>query len=290
MANQFLLLLLACHFSLAQQNRSDLTDLISAENAFAQQVNETSIKAAFLANLDSTGVLFDGSVPVNGIKQYSSATENKNNLLSWYPVTAQVSVSGDIGFTSGPYKYFAERGKGAIGSGYFFSIWKRNENGKFKLVLDGGTYNTAGHDQIFEGNLGLKETGLRDRKIRMLVNDKKESPWASEELFSKLAKNDPQKSYQKFLGDSVWTLRSDKQIARSKMQNLKLMKEQKVQSYDFKQDGLGMSSTMDLAYCYGQVKEKNAGNQQSGFYVRIWQFQTQGWRIIADVISLGNNQ
>lgn len=132
-------LCLGCVYSgRSQQVDPDLSLLIREEKAFAAKAVEADVPTAFLAYLDSSGVIFNGEGAVNGVAQYSQAPKGGKDLLKWYPVIGHVSQGGDMGFTSGPFQFFADRAQTAVGSGYFFSVWKKNSAGQFKVVLDGG--------------------------------------------------------------------------------------------------------------------------------------------------------
>ena len=60
--------------------------------------------------------------------------------LTWYPVKADVSKSGDLGYTFGNWKLASKtsEGKDTTSYGVYISIWKKQKNGKWKYVFDGG--------------------------------------------------------------------------------------------------------------------------------------------------------
>ena len=66
--------------------------------------------------------------------------DNKDNHLTWAPVGADISASGDLGYTYGNYEFRAKDkdGKPIVEHGKYTSIWKKQKDGKWKVVLDMG--------------------------------------------------------------------------------------------------------------------------------------------------------
>jgi ketosteroid isomerase-like protein len=65
---------------------------------------------------------------------------DKNNRLTWSPVDAGISTSGDLGWTSGTYEFRSvdKDGQPTISHGKYTSIWKKQPDGGWKVVLDMG--------------------------------------------------------------------------------------------------------------------------------------------------------
>jgi ketosteroid isomerase-like protein len=66
--------------------------------------------------------------------------DDKNNSLIWTPVGANISASGDLGYTYGNYEFHAKDkdGKPVVQYGKYTSIWKLQKDGSWKVVLDMG--------------------------------------------------------------------------------------------------------------------------------------------------------
>jgi ketosteroid isomerase-like protein len=71
--------------------------------------------------------------------------DNKDNQLTWKPVYADISASGDLGYTYGTFefRYRDKDGKLAVSHGKYTSIWKKQKDGSWKVVLDMGNENPA---------------------------------------------------------------------------------------------------------------------------------------------------
>jgi len=82
-----------------------------------------------------------GEFPIRGrdaIKIHLAA--GPQGTLAWTPVEAEVARSGDLGYTWGNYEFRSEGtdGKRQITYGKYISIWKKQTDGAWKVVLDGG--------------------------------------------------------------------------------------------------------------------------------------------------------
>src|SRR5256712_13649990 len=82
------------------QNRRVLVEM---EHAFAKTAATKGTRDAFLEFLADDGIIFQPG-PVNG-KQFWQARTPRKGLLSWEPIFADVSLAGDMGYTTGPYEF-----------------------------------------------------------------------------------------------------------------------------------------------------------------------------------------
>jgi ketosteroid isomerase-like protein len=264
-----------------------LDDIIKSENSFAKAAADMNVKKAFLANLDSAGRIFNGSKNYNGIAAYSKGAENNNALLAWYPTIAQVAATGDIGFTSGPFTYRAKRADTVIAYGYYFTVWKRDKTGQFKVMLDGGVSHSLNHSPLFTPETKLQTAA--DLKIRTAPSANKSGTdfKSTETAFSTLADTDPAKAYQTYLSNKARLLRNNNLVQQDKTADLAVINKEQIKAYHFIQDGSGIAQSNDFAYSYGSVNVtlNNSTEKPAGFYIRVWQFINNEWKIVADEVS-----
>jgi ketosteroid isomerase-like protein len=66
--------------------------------------------------------------------------DDKNNSLTWTPMGADISSSSDLGYTYGNYEFRSKDkdGKAVVEHGKYTSIWKKQKDGSWKVVLDMG--------------------------------------------------------------------------------------------------------------------------------------------------------
>jgi ketosteroid isomerase-like protein len=60
--------------------------------------------------------------------------------LTWAPVKAEMAASGDLGYTYGNYVYTAKNKEGKLVTSYgkYTSIWRKQKDGQWKVVVDMG--------------------------------------------------------------------------------------------------------------------------------------------------------
>jgi ketosteroid isomerase-like protein len=62
-------------------------------------------------------------------------SDDSETEFTWEPLHADVAKSGDLGYTYGTYEINTG---GKIQRGTYVSIWKKNNNGIWKFILDSG--------------------------------------------------------------------------------------------------------------------------------------------------------
>ncbi len=74
--------------------------------------------------------------------------DDKNNRLTWSPVHIDVSASGDLAYTFGNYEFSSvgKDGRPSVEHGKYTTIWKKQKDGKWKVVLDMGNANPEPKD------------------------------------------------------------------------------------------------------------------------------------------------
>ena len=267
-------------------HQKNLEALIAAENKFAGLAETTNFRNGFLQNLDSTGVVFNGAEPVNGISFYKKLPDNNELLFKWYPVYAELAGTGDIGFTSGPYIIISNKNKDTIAGGKYFSIWKKNKEGIFKVLLDGGVNDTSYLSALFgkiqpatAAGTGKITAGNTPAGSKLFITAEKE--------FVELASIDLLKAYEKFMAKQAYLLRPDMVTGTNKITNLETLSKTNTKSRSFDKKG-SYNTAGNSFYCnYGTAKMVNKvnGKDQKGYFVQIWQYQPEGWKIIADVLQ-----
>lgn len=123
------------------RGRADPRELISADSAFAALSVAAGAKAAFLAFAADDAVSFGGGAQMSeGPEAIAAGFDGFPNgaVLDWWPVGAEIAQSGDLGCTVG---------EATIASLHHYSkyitIWKRQPDGSWKFVADGGNARPA---------------------------------------------------------------------------------------------------------------------------------------------------
>src|SRR5690349_8757437 len=114
---------------------AETREVVEAERNFAKMCRETTQQNAFLSHMDDESLLFFAA-PVKG-RPIVEKEKAQPGLLQWGPMWADASVSGDLGYTTGPWTFQAKPEDQPKPGGYYFTIWKRTDKG-WKFVLDAG--------------------------------------------------------------------------------------------------------------------------------------------------------
>lgn len=79
----------------------------------------------------------DGSHPIIGKNKFTEKYRDKPGpkTLTWEPVFADVSSSGDLGYTWGNWKFVQTD---SVFYGNYITIWRKQKDGSWKMTLDAG--------------------------------------------------------------------------------------------------------------------------------------------------------
>jgi ribosomal protein S20 len=117
-----------------------LREVIEAERAFAARERVVGWKQAFLEYFADDAVGFNGTQSGPARAQIRSAPDPpKDAQLLWEPRYGDIAASGDLGWLTGPSTSInPARNNGAPRHGNYASVWKRQADGSFKVVIDVG--------------------------------------------------------------------------------------------------------------------------------------------------------
>ena len=123
---------------------ADPKELIKMEAAFDQATLERGLDG-FMSFFAEDGVVLMPNIgPVKGraaIRKTKEAGFARPGFsLRWKPEYADIAASGDIGYTYGPYTLTFNGADGikVTRTGRYFTIWKKQKDGTWKVMLDNG--------------------------------------------------------------------------------------------------------------------------------------------------------
>ena len=119
---------------------NDKIALLQADKSFSDMSVQKGMKAAFIEYIDSNGVLLKPDhLPIVGAHaiDFLIAQEDSGYTLNWQPHNAVVAKAGDLGYTYGVYALH-QKSVDTVVYGTSVSIWKKQEDGSWKFVLDSG--------------------------------------------------------------------------------------------------------------------------------------------------------
>jgi ketosteroid isomerase-like protein len=129
--------MISCHHPVDVEKVKE--ELIQADLEFAKLSLEKGKNFAFLQYIDGNGVILrENAMPVSGkdsLAAYQSTRPDTNYTLQWKPLFADAAESGEMGYTFGVW-LLTNRDTSLMGT--YATVWKRDENGNWKYVLDAG--------------------------------------------------------------------------------------------------------------------------------------------------------
>ncbi len=114
--------------------------MMEADREFSKMSEEKGIKTALLHFIDTKGILLRPNVmPLVGgnAVDYISQGSDTTYTMTWEPSGGNVAKSGELGYTYGVYS-IKPRDKDTVLYGTYVSVWKRQDDGKWKFLLETG--------------------------------------------------------------------------------------------------------------------------------------------------------
>ena len=274
---KIVLLLCTTIFSVFAQSDSVANRLAQTERDFSKIAGVKGVKSAFLTYFDDNCVAFYPE-PVNGKQAVASESESPA-LLAWWPTFVEISSSGDFGFTTGPSEY---RAGGVADSvvyyGHFVSVWKKNNDGDWKVILDVGS--SYPKDEKEEEKFVAKELWSCGVKKPASVDAGRSEMMTADSAFSDAIRTRGSvTALQKFAAEDVRVYRKGSFPKQGKKNGLELIKGEKALRFNLYAGSI--SSTADLGFTYG-IAVGPASDTSS--YIRIWRNENE-WKLVIDVLK-----
>ncbi len=254
-----------------------LRSLVETEKNFAATSVERGIRESFLQFFADDSIIF-APEPKNG-KRFYTDYEDKGRKLSWRPIFATVARSGELGVTTGPWELAKSKAEPApIAFGDFLSIWRKQSDGSWKVIVD------VGVDHERPGDLPA-ETKLQPPAELPANVDFDLARAALEKAEKRLAeavKEGAGKGILTAASDDIRVLRQnsfpavgrDAASAMLSSDNGKMTREN---------SGGGVSVACDLVYRYGSYSAERGNATERGYYLTIWRMENGDWKIIVDL-------
>lgn len=280
--------------SIAQSTRdsSAITSLVNAERSFARTSLEKGARPSFMMFFADDAVVFRPH-PVKYKEAMKSVPAPKNPLettLSWEPLYADVSLSGDMGYTTGPSVWIDNTpAKRPTYYGFYFSIWKKQSTGEWKVAFDigvelPGPYNGPRALQL------APPTERRTVEKKMNAEEQRSSLLNAERIFLRAVnKSGASTALDQILG-------IEPRVHRQKEQPI--IGSDSIRAYFISKLYLStweplycdVAESGDLGYVYGSYEIKGpddrSAEKEKGYYIRVWkQDAVNQWKFVVEVTN-----
>jgi ketosteroid isomerase-like protein len=260
-----------------------LTEMVKAEQMFAARALVVGWKQAFLEYFADTAVGFDGDQAAPAKSLFRKQPDPpKDQRILWEPRYGDIAASGDLGYLTGPVRTISPaRNNGQPSHSVYASVWKRQPDGAFRVVMDMGVptpgpvpfadgFTRAPRPDVYTGNASTVAAtkSLRD----------------TDAALTNAARAGQADAYRGHLAEGARLHRPDV---------LPLVGQDAIVAWLTGQGAYAWGESRfaetarsgDLGYTYGSYAMK-AGPAQHGFYVRVWTRGRNGvWRVALDVLQ-----
>ncbi len=284
----FLIVLLYQSVCLAQELNPSA--LVRMEHLFRDAVKEKGIRGAFLEFLADSSVVFTPK-PADG-KSTFAARRATPALLAWEPEFARLSLSNDLGFTTGAWSRRATPADTPSSFGTYATIWKRQADGSWKAAIDAGVeqprageewmmYVVTGPETVSAGQ-DWKPLSKTEQRALMEPLDLR---WGNV-----LGAGDAQKGAPALMHSEIRVIRADLPTFAGRGAAKKYYRSRRGLR-EFIPAGAGVALAQDIGYTYGEYQlRSNAPSSptaERGSYLHVWKKEKSGWMLILDLTNVG---
>ncbi|KQY89942.1 DUF4440 domain-containing protein [Brevundimonas sp. Root1423] len=248
------------------------TEVVAAERAFAGDAPSMGIAGSF--NKWSTPdaiIIGDGQAQPVSVAYPDRPRPADEPLLEWWPNFAGASHSGDFGFSTGGVKLGGRR------TGQYFTVWNRQADGSWKWVYDGGSGSTAADVPGPETEPEILPAGIERRQSTEATMAEVR---AREAELAEAASTDQKAAYLAAMADNGRLYVAPRPPAIGREAFAEALSAWPTTFRFGPTEGGGASTAGDMAWTYGAAAWTRNGEARTGFYVRMWQRQTDGWKIV----------
>ena len=131
-------LLISCNSQQTDLHKQAADEIVQADKDMSILASKEGFYKALLAYADDSVVKpQEGQLPVIGKSSLEKFWGDKPDTkeISWEPYKAEAARSGDLGYTLGNWKLVS---KDTTIYGNYYTIWKKQLDGKWKFTVDGG--------------------------------------------------------------------------------------------------------------------------------------------------------
>jgi len=261
------------------KQKESLQQLIETEKVFAQASIDKGTKIAFLDFLSKESIVFDKSMPVNGLEYWQNI--DFKGVITWQPLIAEIAGSSDLAYTVGNYQFHtmkAEEKPSKFGS--FVTLWKKQPDNAWKVAVDMG----VSHDEVIVNNTSIIEIYPTfkpyELKNQMVLAER--MVFMNDYFYWKNAKSSLN-PFEPHLSQNIRLYRKNLKPIIGK-ENAKVFLK-KTYDKNLVYTGLKVisSNAGDLVCVYGVI----SGAGKSGTYLRIYKQESKdAWKIVVEMVDL----
>jgi len=282
----FPLLLATAAMAQEPDSSSALFSMREAERNFARASVMIGRNASFAENFADESAIFTGRWITNG-KQYSKEGKSSPIVLKWEPEFMDISASRDFGISTGPWEVQEYRpNTPPLSTGYFLTVWKRQPDGVWKVILDGGSTTPAPKNpqHIFTFPKGADKVVINPPVVNVELLHKELSE-REKQILIEWGENPTPSTYSSFLTTGA-RMQLNGHLPTTNTDTINVLISRLNKSMIWKREGAGAATSGDMGFTYGLL-ETPGKSKLSGHYIRIWKKETgANWKIALEMLNI----
>jgi ketosteroid isomerase-like protein len=260
--------------------------LIDAERAFAKLGAEVGVRDSFIQWFADEGIGFSPQPHrmKETLMKRPPVTQPLPSILRWAPVWGGISTAGDLGWNTGPTVVEPRSGDASkIRHGLFFSVWKRQPDGQWRVVLDLGGETPkpiapldAPFNVVNNPSPPPPDQSSPAAALESLMRAERELLSASNETGIGAAYRSRLAGYARIHRAGAMPI-----VGRASLDGWTAAQTGRLAGEPLAGD---VSRSGDLGYVYGRYQHADSG--RTGYFARVWQRTAGGvWLIVVDADS-----
>ncbi|TAJ59585.1 nuclear transport factor 2 family protein [Brevundimonas sp.] len=262
----------------------DAAPIVAAERAFAADAPSMGIAGSFNKWSVPEAIVIGGGQAQRIGEAYPDGPRPADEpLLEWWPNFAGIARSGDLGFTTGGVAVNGRR------TGHYFTVWKKQPDGSWRWVYDGGSGASAADVPGPESEPVILPVGPQLLQV-VTSMDRPPPPmapdWAmtrvreQEAALARAALTDQKAAHLAAMADNGRLYVAPRPPAIGRDAFAEALDGWPATFRFGPTEGGGQSQYGDLVWTYGPAAWTRDGQERTGHYVRLWQRQEGGFRIV----------
>lgn len=245
------------------------------------------IASNFIYAADSATVF--RPIEKNALKWASEQPEESFGIR-WYPSFIDMSLAGDLGYAVGPFEnHYATGDTSRFILGQFATVWKRQNDGTLKFIMDFGTNRLPVNFKLVKEPVFQKTSDPAILKSFKKTASKKEINEfkKAEQAFSMMCEEKGDfKAFENYADKEIRFFYQRTFYVKGIDSTLAMLTAQKgIHKWKIKQ--INISSSGDLVHISGTHEYVENNIKKQGYFMRIWKKQSdKKWKIVLQVRSL----
>lgn len=246
--------------------------VIAAERAFAARAGEIGWIPAFREYTAPDGQIGQADI-VSAPETLAATPDDGVRTLYWQPAYAGIARSGDLGFTTGPFSVDEAR----TPRGQYFTVWRRQPDGVWKWIWDGGPGPMA--------ELGaIPDASSEVATLPLAASGAGSAAQAVEQVTALESGASNTAGLARYLAQDAHVYRPGqaRAIGGADAAAAFAPPGSDVAHHLVRAEA---SAAGDLVFTLGETSYVRDGQARRGYFARIWQHRPEGWRIVYDQLA-----